>query len=144
LELRNIDFSEGQLRAEGGACLELENLRRVRIAENPYCIVRRTQMDAIRATVKSGRLELDAPPDWPEGTEVFIEPMNTQCEKIGIDESEWSDSPASLADWQTWIQTIEPLEFTPEESRTMADFDNRMRQYNVEAVRRQMQERPQK
>ena len=101
-------------------------------------------MDAIRATVKSGRLELDAPPDWPEGTEVFIEPMNTQCEKIGIDESEWSDSPASLADWQTWIQTIEPLEFTPEESRTMADFDNRMRQYNVEAVRRQMQERPQK
>ena len=98
-------------------------------------------MDAIRATVRSGRLELDAPPDWAEGTEVLIEPMNSRCEKIGIDESEWSDAPDSLADWETWIRTIEPLEFTPEESRTIAEFDNLMRQYNVDAVRRQMQER---
>jgi hypothetical protein len=95
-------------------------------------------MDAIRATVRSGRLELDAPPDWPEGTEVLIEPMNSRCDQIGIDESEWSDDPASLADWEAWIQTIEPLEFTSEETERMADFDNRMRLYNLDAVRRQM------
>ena len=91
-------------------------------------------MDAIRAIVKSGRLELDAPSDWPEGTEVLIEPMNSQCEKIGIDESEWSDDPTSLADWEAWIQTIEPPEFTPEESQRMAEFDNQMRQFNIDAV----------
>ena len=98
-------------------------------------------MDAIRATVRSGRLELDAPLVWPKGTEVLIEPMNSGYEKIGIDESEWSDDPTNLADWEAWIQTIEPLEFTPEESQRMAEFDNQMRQYNIDAVRRQMQAR---
>jgi hypothetical protein len=97
-------------------------------------------MEAIKATVRSGRLELDTPPDWPEGTEVLIEPMNTRGEKIGIDESEWSNDPASLADWEAWIQTIEPLEFTPAESEKMAVFDKQMREYNLDAVRRQMQE----
>ncbi len=97
-------------------------------------------MDIIKATVRSGRLELDTPPDWPEGTEVLIEPMNSRGERIGIEESEWSDDPASLADWEAWIQTIEPLEFTPEESERMTTFNNQMRQYNLDAVRRQMQE----
>ena len=97
-------------------------------------------MDAIRAIVRSGRLALDAPPDWPEGTEVLIEPVNGQWEKIGIDESEWSDDPASLADWEAWIQTIEPLELTAAESEKMAEFDSQMRLYNLDAVRRKMQE----
>jgi hypothetical protein len=110
------------------------------MAANPFCFVRRTSMDAIRATVRLGRLELDAPPDWPEGTEVLIEPMNRRWEKIGIDESDWSDDPASLADWEAWIQTIEPLELTPEESKRMADFDSQMREYNLDAVRRQLQD----
>jgi hypothetical protein len=77
-------------------------------------------MDAIRAIVRSGRLELDAPSDWPDGTEVLIEPVNGRWEKIGIDESEWSDDRISLADWEAWIQTIEPLELTPEEAERMA------------------------
>ena len=89
-------------------------------------------MDAIKATIRSGRLELQAPPDWPDGTEVLIEPMNGLGEKMGIDESEWRDDPASLADWEAWLKTIEPLEFTPEEAQRRADFDERMRQYNIE------------
>ncbi len=97
-------------------------------------------MDTIRATVKSGRLELDAPPDWPEGTQVLIERMKNDSENIGINESEWSDDPATLADWDAWIQTIEPLEFTAEESEQMAEFQSRMRRYNIDAVRRQMEE----
>ena len=66
--------------------------------------------------------------------------MNSGCEKIGIHKSEWSDVPANLADWEAWIQTIEPLEFTPDESQRVAEFDNQMRQYDIEAVRRQMRE----
>jgi hypothetical protein len=100
-------------------------------------------MDAIRATVSSGRPELDAPPDWPEGTEVLIEPMRGRGEKIGIDESEWSDESGSFADWEAWIKTIEPLEFTPEESKGVAEFDDRMRRYNLDAVRREMQQETQ-
>jgi hypothetical protein len=97
-------------------------------------------MRAIKATVRSGRLELESPLDWPEGTEVLIEPTTVPSEKIGIDESEWRDDPASLADWEAWIKTIQPLEFTPEETQRMAEFDEQMRRYNIEAVRRQMQQ----
>jgi hypothetical protein len=97
-------------------------------------------MDAIKATIRFGRLELQAPPDWPDGTEVMIRPIKAPSEKIGIDESEWSDDTTTLADWEAWIKTIEPLEFTREEARRMAEFDEQMRGYNIEAVRRQFQE----
>ena len=97
-------------------------------------------MNAIRATVKSGRLELDAPPEWPDGTQVLIEPTTTS-RVIGIDESQWSDDPDSLADWDAWIKTIEPLEFTSEERARIDQFDQQMRLYNVNAVGRQMLER---
>jgi hypothetical protein len=99
-------------------------------------------VNAIRAIVKDGRLELPAQLDWPDGTEVLIEPAEIPAEKIGLDESQWRDDPASLADWEAWIQTIEPLEFTPEEAARIAEFNERMRQYNVDAVRRQMQKGP--
>src|SRR4051812_2621264 len=97
-------------------------------------------MSAIRAIVNDGRLEVEAPPDWPDGTEVRIEPM-TPAEKIGIDESEWRDDPAALADWAAWIETIEPLEFTPEEVVRFAEFDEQMRRHNVEAARCRMEAR---
>ena len=67
-------------------------------------------MNAIKATVMQGRLELKVPLDWPDGTEVLIEPAMAPYEKIGIDESEWRDDPESLADWETWIKTIEPFQ----------------------------------
>jgi hypothetical protein len=101
---------------------------------------RRAAVNAIRAVIKDRRLELQAPPDWPDGTQVRIEPIQPVAGKIGIDESEWRDDPASLADWELWIKTFEPLEFTPEEAVRMAEFDEKMRRFNVEAVRRQMQE----
>jgi len=45
-------------------------------------------MNAIKATVWQGRLGLEVPPDWPDGTEVLIEPTTARSENIGIDESE--------------------------------------------------------
>ncbi len=74
-------------------------------------------MNGIKATVMQGRIELEAPIDWPDGTEVLIEPTMAPLERIGIDESEWSDDPESLKDWEAWIKTIEPFEFTPDEAK---------------------------
>jgi hypothetical protein len=96
-------------------------------------------MNAIKATWKGGRIVPVEPVDWPEGCEVVVEPLPVTAVKIGLDESEWRDDPASLADWDAWIPTIEPLEFTPEEKATLTQFESQMRQYNIDAVRRQME-----
>jgi hypothetical protein len=98
-------------------------------------------MTTITGVVKNGRIDLATPPDWPEGCPVLIEPLPT-AEKVGLDESEWRDDPAALADWEAWIKTIEPLERTPEEEAAFARFDEAMRRFNVEGVRRQMEEGP--
>jgi hypothetical protein len=100
------------------------------------------RMTAIKSVVKNGRIELAAPPDWPDGCEVMIEPLPATLEKIGLDESEWRDDPASLADWEAWVKAIQPLELTPEEEASFARFAEEMRRFNVDAVRRKMEEEP--
>jgi hypothetical protein len=99
-------------------------------------------MTVIKGVVTNGRIDLTAPADWPEGCEVVVEPVPRATDKIGLDESEWRDDPAGLADWEAWIKTIEPLEYMPEEQAAFARFDEEMRRYNIEAVRRQMEEGP--
>ena len=96
-------------------------------------------MQPITGTFQGGQIVPDAPVDWPDGTKVEINPASSY-EKIGIDESEWRDDAESLAAWDAWIKTIEPLEFTPEEEADMKAFAAKMRQFNIDAVRRQMEE----
>ena len=99
-------------------------------------------MTTIKGIVKGGRLNLATPPDWPEGCEVIVEPTTMPTEKIGLDESEWSDDPASIADWEAWLKTIEPLEFTADEEAAFNRFGEEMRRCSIEAVRRQMESEP--
>jgi hypothetical protein len=99
-------------------------------------------MTVIKGFVRNGRIDLATPPDWPEGCAVIVEPLLAGGDKIGLDESEWRDDAAGLADWEAWIKTVEPLEYTPEEEAAFARFGEAMRRFNVEAVRRQMEEGP--
>jgi hypothetical protein len=50
-------------------------------------------------------------------------------EKVGLDESEWRDDPAALADWAAWLDTAEPVEFA-----TPGPFEEEFPRFNVEAV----------
>lgn len=97
-------------------------------------------MNAFKTTVQNRRIELAAPDELPDGTTVLVELTPVPSSRIGIDESEWRDDQDSLADWEAWIKTIEPLEYTPEETARMTAFAATMRQFNREAVRRQMEE----
>ena len=96
-------------------------------------------MQSITGTFQGGEFVPDGPIDWPDGTKVEIK-IATKSQKIGIDESEWRDDPESLADWDAWIKTVKPLEYTPEEEAEMNSFAAKMRAFNIEAVRRQMEE----
>ena len=67
-------------------------------------------MSTVKATVHGGRIEVTAPDELPDGTEVLVEVTPLSRGKIGIRESEWRDDPEALADWDWWIQRIEPIE----------------------------------
>lgn len=94
-------------------------------------------MRAIKATWKNGRIVPAEPVDWPEGVELLVEPVPAS-EKIGLDESEWEDTPEALADWEAWLKTIEPLEYTDQERADLERYREEFRRYNIEAVRKQM------
>jgi hypothetical protein len=89
-------------------------------------------MGSIRAVVHDRCIEVPAPDELADGTEVLVE-LVPVGEKIGLDESEWRDDPAALADWIAWLDTIEPVAFDGPDS-----FDEEFRRFNLEAVRRQM------
>lgn len=89
-------------------------------------------MSRIHAIVRDRRIEIAAPPDLPDGTNVTVE-ITPADEKTGLDESEWSDDPEALADWAAWLDTIEPVEFVRDGA-----FEEEFRRFNIEAVRRQM------
>ena len=55
-------------------------------------------MHAIKATWTNGQIVPAEPVDWPEGSQLRVEPLPAS-EKIGLDETEWEDSPEAIADW---------------------------------------------
>lgn len=103
-------------------------------------------MASIKTIVRDGRIELKAPDDLPDGTEVLVDvipscPIPSCPEKIGLDESEWRNDPQALADWAAWLPTIEPIELTLEEQAARDRFDEEFRRFNIEAVQKAMRER---
>ena len=97
-------------------------------------------MNTIKTTIQNRRIELNAPDELPDGTEVLVDVTAVSPEKVGIDEAEWRDDPGALADWDAWLRTIEPIELTPEEQAGNDRFEKEFRRFNVEAVRKQMEE----
>ena len=94
-------------------------------------------MRAVKAKWTNGQIVPAEPVDWPEGSELLVEPLPAE-EKIGLDESAWEDSPEAIADWTAWLPTIEPLEYTEQELIELERFRGEYRRFNVEAVRKQM------
>jgi hypothetical protein len=94
-------------------------------------------MNTITATRTNGQIVPSEPVDWPEGSRLLVEPLPVG-EKIGLDESKWEDSSDALADWEAWIKTIEPMEYTEEELADLVRYREEYRRFNIEAVRKQM------
>src|SRR4051812_2709912 len=95
-------------------------------------------MNAIKATWTNGQVQPASPVNWPEGTELSVEPLTSAADKIGLDESEWRDDPEAVAAFAKWIATIEPPELTDEERVRFEEFDRELRRHNLAAVARQM------
>ena len=85
-------------------------------------------MDAIKAIVKDRRIALDVPDDWPEGTEVIVEPLT---QSIGLREEDWPATPEAIADWMAWYESLEPLVFTPDEENELAAWRQKVKEYTI-------------
>jgi hypothetical protein len=71
-------------------------------------------MTSIRAIIHNRRIEVPAPDELPDGTEVLVQ-LVPVSEQVGLEESEWDDSPEGIADWLAWLDSLEPLLFTEQE-----------------------------
>ena len=71
-------------------------------------------MKPIHAIWIDGRIVPTQPVDWPEGTALAVEPI----EESLVTDPEGDllgEDPASIARWVAWFDSLEPLNFTPEE-----------------------------
>jgi len=87
---------------------------------------------ALTGTWKNGQILLDEPADWPEGCQVVITPRETQeAEWLGITEEEWPRTPEALVVWMKWLDSIEPIEMTPEEEADLLASRQKVREYEL-------------
>lgn len=68
-------------------------------------------MHAIKATVQGGRLELQVPPDWPDGIEVEIYPLGRSAPVA----DEGPMTPDEIARILAAMEQVEPFAFTDAE-----------------------------
>lgn len=99
----------------------------------------RRSMSTIKATWKNGQIIPDGPVNWPDGCRLVI------CEEPSGDiqfmtEEEQGDDPAAIQQWIEELRALPPLPMTPEQEAQLLAWRQKMKEFNVEAVRRQMEE----
>jgi hypothetical protein len=76
-------------------------------------------MHMILSMVKNGRVEVDVPPDWPDGTPVRVELGFNGRAKY---DDERPETPEEIEEWIRRFREIEPIEMTAEgETARLAD-----------------------
>ena len=69
-------------------------------------------MNTIQSVVKNGRVEIDAPPDWPDGTPVRVEiALKGRAEH----DDESPETPEEIEARLRWYHSPEAIVMTPEE-----------------------------
>ncbi|MBX9584936.1 MAG: hypothetical protein K2X87_31920 [Gemmataceae bacterium] len=90
------------------------------------------------ATWVNGQVVLDGRADWPEGRRLVVR----EDVPAGIEfmtEEEQADDPESIRQWIEDLDSIPPVPIDPAEEAAWRAWEEEMRRYNVEAVRRQFE-----
>jgi len=81
-------------------------------------------IQTIRTVVQDRKIVVSVPDDLPDGTKVEVT-IAPDSEKIGIDESDWNDSPAGIEAWIRQYESLKPLILTDADR---AEIDTAMRE----------------
>jgi hypothetical protein len=71
-------------------------------------------MNAIKATYCNGQIVPQGPVDWPDGTELVIEPVMPAA-TLGLRDEDWPTDPEGIARHLALMDRIAPPEMTPED-----------------------------
>ena len=69
-------------------------------------------MDAIHGTYQGGRVELDSPVSWPDGSRVTV---TTESKEIGMSEADWPTTPEGIAAYIARLESLEVPEMSDAE-----------------------------
>jgi ABC-type phosphate/phosphonate transport system substrate-binding protein len=86
-------------------------------------------MNAIRGKYVDGTVVLDTPADWPNGTEVVVEPLNGEA--VGLREDEWPTTPEGIAALLARMDQLEAIEMTPGEEADVTAWRQKIKQYTI-------------
>jgi hypothetical protein len=75
-------------------------------------------MKAIQAIWKNGQIIPTQPVDWPEGTTLAVEPVEGS-ELPDAEGDLLGEDSESVARWLRWLDSLDPLEFTPDEEAAL-------------------------
>jgi hypothetical protein len=84
-------------------------------------------MDAIKAIVKAGRVDVQVPPQWPDGTEVEIQPL----EQSGTSEPAGPMTPDEIARTLAAMDKVEPFEMTSEQAAALNAWERKVKEYTI-------------
>ncbi|HYT91352.1 MAG TPA: hypothetical protein VEL76_21750 [Gemmataceae bacterium] len=96
-------------------------------------------MSAVKATWKNGQIVPDGAVNWPEGCRLVIH-EEPAAELDFMTEEEQGDDPEAIQSWIDEVRAIPPLPMTPLQEAELRAWQQRVKEFNREAVRRQMEE----
>ena len=96
-------------------------------------------MNAIKATWKNGQVEVDGPVDWREGCRLVIYEEPRSVIEF-MTEAQQRDDPESIQNWIDELRATPPLPMTEEQEADLLALRQKVKEFNLEAVRPQMEE----
>ena len=96
-------------------------------------------MSAIKATWTNGQIVPDGPVNWREGCRLVIQ-EDAPPLIVFMTEEEQGDTPEAIQRWLEELRALPPLSMPPEQEAELLAWRQRVKEYNREAVRRQMEE----
>ncbi len=110
-------------------------------------------MTTVRTVIHDRRIEVPAPEDLPDGTEVILSigtdvaednrlpPAADEMDAIDfMTDDEQSDDPEEVEQWLDDLRSIPPVPENLEKEAEWRAWNETMRKFNIEAVRKQFEE----